>query len=110
MTTTVIEMVTYKLLPGATMEQLATTHEKLNEFVLAQDGFYYRSLSQDKDGTLIDLCFWRDMEAAKAASDAFMASDLCKLFDGICDMDGVVVQHMPVLTEAMISNCEETAA
>ncbi len=110
MTTTVIEMVTYKLLPGATMEQLATTHEKLNAFVLAQAGFCYRSLSQDQDGTLIDLCFWRDMDTAKAASEAFMASDLCKVFDGICDMESVVVQHMPVITEAMISNCGEAAA
>lgn len=106
MTTTVIELVTYKLKNGVSPDQLAATHEGVNAFLKAQEGFYYRSMSQDEDNTMVDICYWKDMETAKAASDAFMNSPACKQLIELCDMESVVMKHLPMLTEAMTGSCE----
>ncbi|AWB67194.1 hypothetical protein C2869_12445 [Saccharobesus litoralis] len=102
MTTTVIELVTYNLKAGISAEQLKAVHPQVNDFLMAQDGFMYRSLSNDKSGLLYDIVYWRDMASAKKASEAFMASTAGQALCQLTDMDSVTMRHMPVSTEAMI--------
>jgi len=100
MKNTVIEMVSYQLKESATQEQLAATHEKVNEFLYAQQGFMYRSLSEDDKGFLFDVVYWQDMAMAKAAGDAFMADPAGQSLMTLIDEQSVTMRHMPVLTQA----------
>jgi len=102
MTTTVVEMVTYNLKPNVTQADFAATHEQVNAWLKQQEGFLYRSVSEDENGLLHDLAFWQDMPTAKAAGDAFMQATEGQALCGLIDMETCHMRHMEVQTEAMI--------
>ena len=104
MTTTVVEMVTYNLKSGVTKADLAASHEGVNEFVMAQPGFLYRSVSTDENDQWFDIVYWQDMPSAKAAGEAFMDSEQGQHLCSLVDMDSCFMRHMSVESEAMI--CE----
>ena len=99
---TVIEMVSYQLKENANKEQLAATHEKVNSFLHTQQGFMYRSLSEDDKGLLFDVVYWQDMATAKAAGDAFMAHPAGQSLMALIDEESVTMRHMPVQTQTSI--------
>jgi len=101
MTTTVIELVTYKLKQGVDKAALNDSHPKVNDFLKQQNGFLYRSLSEDKNGLLHDIVYWQDMDCAKQAGEAFEQSPACASLMSITDMESVTMQHMNAMTEAM---------
>jgi hypothetical protein len=101
MTTTVIELVTYKLNQGIDKSALNDSHSKVNDFLKAQQGFLYRSLSEDKNGLLHDIVYWQDMNCAEQAGKAFEQSAACASLMSITDTESVTMQHMTALTEAM---------
>lgn len=101
MTTTTIEMVTYKLKTDATVKQLQATHEDVNAFCSSQTGFLYRSISRDDNNTWYDIVYWQNMDHAKAAGEAFMASAVCQTLSKIIDSESLVMRHMLADTEAM---------
>jgi len=101
MTTTVIEMVTYKLKQGIDKSALLDTQPKMNDFLKEQSGFLYRSLSEDELGLLHDIVYWQDMASAKQAATAFEQSSACASLMSITDMDNVTMQHMTAMSEAM---------
>lgn len=101
MTTTVIELVTYKLKQGIDKSALTDSHPKINAFLKEQTGFLYRSLSEDVNGLLHDIVYWQDMASAKQAAAAFEQSSACKSLMSITDMESVTMQHMNAMTEAM---------
>jgi len=101
MTTTVIELVTYKLKSGVDKSALNDSHPKVNDFLKAQPGFLYRSLSEDKNGLLHDIVYWQDMNCAEQAGKAFEQSTACASLMSITDMESVTMQHMSAMTEAM---------
>lgn len=97
--TTIIEHVTYKLAPQASLEQLQQTHDGVNQFCLSQPGFLYRSLSQDKDQVWHDIVYWQDMQTAQAAGEAFMQTAECVALAELCDKQSLNMQHMAVETQ-----------
>jgi len=99
---TVIEMVSYQLKENASKEQLAATHEKVNAFLHTQEGFMYRSLSEDDKGLLFDVVYWQDMATAKAAGDAFMTDAAGQSLMALIDEQSVTMRHMPVQTQTSI--------
>jgi hypothetical protein len=96
---TVIEMVSYQLKANVNKEKLAATHENVNAFLHEQQGFMYRSLSEDDKGLLFDVVYWQDMAAAKTAGDAFMAHAAGQSLMALIDEQSVTMRHMPVLTQ-----------
>ncbi|MER2491659.1 hypothetical protein [Catenovulum sediminis] len=107
MTTTAIELVSYKLKTNVPTEQLAEVNAAVNDFLQAQEGFYYRSMSQDDNGTYFDIVYWKDMQHAQNASDAFMQNPSCQALMAITDMDSIKMRHMTAISESMM--CEQTA-
>lgn len=101
MTTTVIELVTYKLKQGVDKSVLNDSHPQMNDFLKAQQGFLYRSLSEDKNGLLHDIVYWQDMSCAELAGKAFEQSAAGASLMSITDMESVTMQHMTAMTEAM---------
>ena len=96
---TTIELVTYKLKSGVSKSQLEATHEAVNNFLADQDGFYYRSCSEDNSGLIYDVVYWQTMQAAKSAGEAFMNHPAGQSLMALCDESSVNMQHMEVLTE-----------
>lgn len=104
---TVIEMVTYKLKEGTSIEQLTATHEGVKEFLSAQEGFMYRSLSEDQNGLLHDIVYWQNMQMAQVAGEAFMEHEAGQALVALTDQGSITMHHMEAIAE--VSNCLEPA-
>lgn len=104
MTTTVIEMVQYRLKETTTLEQLRATHEGVQNFLLAQDGFYYRSLSLGENDMWFDIAYWQDMDAAKNAQKAFESAPEGQALLELIDLANCEMSLMTAEAEA--ANCE----
>ncbi len=67
-----IELVRFRLQPGKSATDWLKANEKINEWMKAQPGFCYRSVSETDDGEWWDLVYWASREAALAAGEKFM--------------------------------------
>lgn len=67
-----IELVRFRLAPGKTAADWLKVNEKINDWMKAQPGFRFRSVSEAEDGEWWDLVYWASMEAALAAGEKFM--------------------------------------
>lgn len=101
--TTTIEIVTYKLKTEASTEQLAATHEQVNQFCAAQEGFIYRSISQDENNTWFDIVYWQNMQCAKKAGEAFMQSTVCQQLSPLIDNETLVIRQMLADSEKCVT-------
>lgn len=101
--TTAIEVVSYKLNSTSTIEELRATHEQVNNFCEAQEGFIYRSISHDQDNTWFDIVYWQNMECAKKAGEAFMADANCQKLGKLIDNSSLVMRHMQADSEKLNS-------
>ncbi|KXI29367.1 hypothetical protein [Paraglaciecola hydrolytica] len=100
MCTTTIEMVSYRLKAGISIEDLRATHSAVNNFCLAQPGFLYRSISQDEHQTWFDVVYWKTMDDAKAAGEAFMQSNIGQILVNLIDNTTMQMRHMLADAEA----------
>ena len=105
--TTTIELVSYRLKDNISKDQLAATHDEVNQFLLKQEGFMYRSCSEDDNGLIYDIVYWQNMETAKAAGEAFMNHPAGQSLIVLCDESSLSMNHMELLTEK--ANCSESA-
>ncbi len=92
-----IEMVSFKLSDGVTSSVFLQASESVDRWVAKQEGFEYRALAQQEDGTWVDIVFWQNAQNAQQAGEAFMAAQECKALMGCIDKESVVMQHMPVM-------------
>ncbi len=67
-----IELVRFRLQAGKTAADWLKTNEKINEWMKAQPGFQFRSVSETDDGEWWDLVYWASVEAALAAGKKFI--------------------------------------
>ena len=104
MKNSVVELVSYQLKSGVSLQQLAATHDAVNSFLNRQSGFIYRSLSQDESGQWFDIVYWQDMAAAKAAGESFMKDPAGQSLIELTEMDSVVMRHMETETEVLGEN------
>lgn len=104
-----LELITYTLKPGARTENLLATNQDMSEFLQQQPGFIYRSLSQDTEGTWIDICYWQSEDEAKAASDALMKDPRGLALIDLCDPASVVCKYLPCVTEVLSESCANMA-
>ncbi len=74
-----IELVRFRLQPGKTAADWLKANEKINEWMKAQPGFQFRSVSETDDGEWWDLVYWASRETALAAGEKFMreVGDAC---------------------------------
>jgi hypothetical protein len=71
-----IELVRFRLQQGKTPADWLKANEKIDEFMKAQPGFRFRSVSETDDGEWWDLVYWEDLAAAEAAGQKFGAEIL----------------------------------
>ena len=100
MCTTTIEMVSYRLKAGISIDDLRATHAGINAFCLAQPGFLYRSISQDEHQTWFDVVYWKSMDDANAAGEAFMQNSAGQVLANLIDNNTMQMRHMLADAEA----------
>lgn len=103
---TIMELVTYNLKDGVTKADIAQTEQAMNQFLQQQEGFIYRSLSHDEYNLWHDTVYWRDMTAAKAGGEAFMASEAGQALAALINMDSCKMRHMEVQSEVLYADAD----
>ena len=68
---TVLEIVTYRLAPGANRDAFLTSVQKIDGWLQERGTARQRLLSESEDGTWTETVEWVSMEAAKAAAEDF---------------------------------------
>ncbi|MBD1558779.1 hypothetical protein HC752_17750 [Vibrio sp. S9_S30] len=90
----VLETVNYKVLDGVTESQLLAASDQMTGFLQRSEGFLYRSLSYNPQrNTWTDTVYWKSMDNAKAASEAFMSAPETQDYASKIEMDSVEMQH-----------------
>ncbi len=92
-----IEMVSFKLNDGVSPQVFIKASEELDSWVAQQNGFEYRALAQQEDGTWVDIVFWQSQAEALQAGEAFMTAKESQNLMACIDKSSVVMQHMPVM-------------
>jgi antibiotic biosynthesis monooxygenase (ABM) superfamily enzyme len=90
----VLELVVFKLKPGATREDLLATNDALSSWARQQPGFISREQAYDAEGDRwIDLLWWETIEDARAASEAAMTSESCAPMFALIDEEATLMIH-----------------
>ena len=103
----ILEVVTFKLLPGVTEDQFAEANESLSGWAKRQPGFVSRNLAyNESEETYIDVVYWESLAAAQSASDLSMKSEECAPMFGMCDLESVKLVHAVPVTSAVLPASE----
>lgn len=92
MESTIIEVVLFKARPNVTNAQLAAAAQALAPALAGRDGFIRRELAHD-GAQWVDIVHWRDLAAAKAASEAVLTIPACQQFFAMIDHDSLQMLH-----------------
>ncbi len=91
-----LEIVRFRTHEAVTDAAFLKASEEVSAWANAQPGFQYRCLTKEEDGGWLDLVFWADLGAAKAASEKFMAGNGKGEFMTMIDPSTVEMRHLPV--------------
>lgn len=92
----VLEVVTFRLLPGTTDEGFIALARGTGAALATQPGFVRRSLLRDDSGLWTDLVEWRNLPQAHAAAQAMMADPGFAPFVQAIAMETLQMRHAPV--------------
>lgn len=82
MSTPVLEIVEYQTQSEITENDFLAIVEQSTQALKAYDGFVNRTTARREDGTWVDVVEWRDMAAALAGFDSFVADEAAQAFLG----------------------------
>jgi hypothetical protein len=88
-----IEVVTFRLTPGADRAAFLAAAERTEPAVHRQRGFLARMLAEAEDGTWSDIVTWASHAEALAAAEAVMADPDFAPFAAMIDMGTVRMSH-----------------
>jgi antibiotic biosynthesis monooxygenase (ABM) superfamily enzyme len=91
--TTVIEYVTFALVPGADEAAFLAAARGTEALVRRQPGFLSRQLSRGPDGRWTDAVTWVSMAEAEAAPQAVMADPAFAPFMALIDGPSAQMRH-----------------
>jgi hypothetical protein len=89
----VLELVTFKTLPGVTDEQVVATADALQRDVEPLEGYRARRLLKAEDGTWVDTVRWTSMAAAHAAAEVIESKPSAQAFMEITDVESIRMLH-----------------
>lgn len=87
-----IELVRFRLKQDKTAADWLKANEKINNWIKQQPGFRFRSLSETDDGEWIDMVYWENLEAARAAGVKF-GDEVAPSCEPLIEIGSVVVSH-----------------
>jgi Antibiotic biosynthesis monooxygenase len=89
----VIEIVTFKVTEGTSLEALEKAAAAANTFIRNRPGFVARRLSRSEDGTFLEHVEWQTMSDAKAATAAIGSDPGVVPFMAMIDPATVTMGH-----------------
>lgn len=95
----IVEMVLFNLNEGVSLEEGKKAMQALNDFVSQQAGFVRRKTSIAEDGQFLDLVFWTDLNAAKAASKKAMQEEHLLPHFAVINQDSTTFKHFKSFLE-----------
>ncbi len=93
----VLEVVTFRLVPGVTDAQFLAAASGTEVALAAQPGFVRRTLLRDDTGLWTDAVEWQGLTLAVAAARAVMADPGFAPFGAAIDMTTLRMQHLPIV-------------
>ena len=87
-----IELVRFRLQSGKTAADWLKASEKISEWMKAQPGFRFRSVSETDDSEWWDLVYWESLVAAQASGEKFMR-ELGDVIAPLVMRDSVVISR-----------------
>ena len=90
------EIVTFRLVQGATPEAFRAAMDKMQPFVDRHGGVINRTLSCDEAGLWTDHVLWDSLEAAQALAAQFMEAPETEDARALIDGETVVMRHAAV--------------
>lgn len=97
MTGPVMEIVTFRLVAGATEAAFLAAAQGTADPLQAQPGFQGRTLTRAADGLWTDHVLWASTPEAMAAAEVMLADPAFAPFMALIDGPTVTMQHAPVL-------------
>ncbi|MXU66422.1 hypothetical protein [Oceanomicrobium pacificus] len=104
--TITVEQVRFRTKAGVKRADFLAAAEQISPWLKSQPGFAYRSLVEVADGEWQDSVYWMSAEAAKAATEAFMAAPETKAFGAMIEDDSVSMNHWPEALSVMADQME----
>ncbi|MHA3914837.1 hypothetical protein [Halovulum sp. GXIMD14793] len=98
--TPTLEKVSFKTRSNVVEADYVAASDKLNDWLMQQPGFSYRTVVREEDGTWHDLVYWADLANAQAASAAFKSVPAAGAVMEMIDQDTIQMAHLPLLTFA----------
>ncbi|TAI49207.1 hypothetical protein [Flagellimonas allohymeniacidonis] len=93
-----MEVVTFKVNPNNTNEQLKQAMEATNQFIKEFDGFVSRNTSMNEEGEFVDVVLWESKaKALKAAEQLMQNPELAKNF-ALIDPKSIVMNHYTIFS------------
>jgi len=96
-----MEKFAFKTKDDAADDAFITAAAKSSDWFKQQDGFAYRTLVREADGTWSDLIFWTSEQAAKTAGPGFMGAPQNVDYMSMVDMPSVTHTTQPQLLVAL---------
>ncbi|MDE1461114.1 antibiotic biosynthesis monooxygenase family protein [Spartinivicinus poritis] len=101
-----IELFRFKLKADATQAELETANQALQQFILQQPGFLYRSLSFNNTAEeWLGINYWESEAAAQAAANQFMESKLTQAYMTLIDNTSINKELSTVVACQAGSSC-----
>jgi hypothetical protein len=96
---TVIEMVLFKTKAGFNTEDAQREIATLNSFLANQPGFISRKTGMSDDGQYLDIVLWKDLNAAKTATDKAMQDPNTTKIFGIIEQETMLFRHFQIFND-----------
>lgn len=94
--TTVAEIVTFRLIPGADAATFVAHARALEPKLRATGQVLARTLSADENGTWTDHIIWTSLQAAKAAAEQIIVDPDAAPMMQMIDPNGVKMRHAQI--------------
>ena len=108
---TTVEIIMFGLNNGVNEADFVAANQPVDEWVKAQPGFCYRSLTQNPESKLwSDIVYWDTLENAKAAFTKFNQVAANKAWTEMIDATTVQVQHTDIKAQCWYDSQETSEA
>lgn len=97
--TEVLEMTTFRLVPGLTGADFIDANDDINDYLRRQPGFRWRRITEDHDGTITDIVAWDSATDARRSAAGIMTEMAESPVHATIDHATVDFRIVPVLQQ-----------
>jgi hypothetical protein len=99
MSKSVLEVVTFRLAPGASGNTIDAGNAAIATFLRERPGFVARRLAKRPDGSYLDIVEWASLAEAKSAADNIMSAPGVAAFMQAIDPPSIIMEHNDLIAQ-----------